>query len=594
METLSSTTICDQPSSEEMARFLKGLRRLVLDEAATVRQNIQKMWSKPIATRVSEGRAIEGVRIVDIESNGFIKLACDHNSSRFREGDILCLNRGNPLSEPNHMVVLEMDDENSLVISNQEMGFNWGDLEREPFDWVLDEGYLDLSHWILDALDEAGDTITGRMHILPLLMGRARPKMDPSRYERGLTMGEAFELNYGQTEALAQAYATDLTYLIQGPPGTGKTRLLAHLAHALVGDGERVLVTSFTHRSINNALNKLFELDPTVPAAKIGQQARTDDLLAPNYENFSASPMADMDNGYILGATPFATRTSRLSGVEFDTVIFDEASQITLPLAVMGMLVARKFIFIGDQKQLPPVLTTRLSGGALRESVFGSLVERGYDTMLTKTYRLSTELAEWSSLHFYNGQLTPVSWVADWRVEYPRPPTRLLNILDPDEPKVFWDLAHRNTTTRSHKEANAVVDLISTLLKCGFLAGEIAVVVPYRAQAREIRNLLRRVTPDADIYRHIVVDTVERMQGQERDLVILSLTTSNPAFAASLADFFFQPERINVAVTRPRKKLIIVGSRHVLNANPDDPALKETVDLLKDLLTGCTTYSFAY
>jgi DNA replication ATP-dependent helicase Dna2 len=593
METLSRPITSDQPSSEEMAWFLKGLRRLVLDEAASVRQNIHQEWTKPVATRVSEGRAIEGVWIVDVKPNGFIELACNRNSSRFREGDILCLNRGNPFAEPNSMVTLEMDDETSLVISNQELAFNWGALERQPIDWVLDEGYLDLSHWILDALDEAGDTFIGRTQILPLLMGYAWPKIDPKRYERGLEMGEAFDLNYAQTEALAQAYATDLTYLIQGPPGTGKTLLLAHLAQALVGDGERVLVTSFTHRAINNALNKLYEVNPTLPAAKIGQGSRADDLLVSNFEKFSASPMADLDTGYILGATPFATRTGRLSGVEFDTVIFDEASQITLPLAVMGMLVARKFIFIGDQKQLPPVLTTRLSGGAFRDSVFGSLVERGYDTMLTETYRLSTELAEWSSLHFYDSQLTPVSWVAAWRVDYPRPPSQLLDILNPDEPKVFWDLAHRNTTTRSHKEANAVADLIATLLQCGFPAGEVAVVVPYRAQAREIRNLLRRAIPDAALSRQIVVDTVERMQGQERDLEILSLTTSNPAFAANLAEFFFQPERLNVAVTRPRKKLIIVGSRHVLNADPTDPALKETVELLKDLLNSCTAFSFA-
>jgi DNA replication ATP-dependent helicase Dna2 len=594
METLSDKTVADQPSSEEMAKFLKNLRRLVLDEAATVRQNIHQVWSKPIATRVSEGRAIEGVRVVNVQPDGYIELACDRNSSRFREGDILCLNRGNPFAEPSTMVSLEVDDETTLVISNQELIFNWGHLEREPIDWVLDEGYLDLSHWVLDALDEAGDTIIGRTQILPLLMGYARPKMDPNLYERGLEMGDAFELNYGQTEALAQAYASDLTYLIQGPPGTGKTRLLAHLAQALVGDGQRVLVTSFTHRAINNALNTIVEVDSTVPAAKIGQQARADHLLAPNFEKFAESPMAGMDAGYVIGATPFATRTGRLSGVEFDTVIFDEASQISLPLAVMGMLVARKFIFIGDQKQLPPVLTTRLSGGAFRDSVFGSLVERGYDTMLTETYRLSSELARWSSRHFYNGQLTPVSRVAGWRVDYPRPPIQLPDILDPDEPKVFWDLGHRNTTTRSHREANAVVELIASLLKCGFPAGEIAVVVPYRAQAREIRNLLRRVAPESAVYRQIVVDTVERMQGQERDLVILSLTTSNPAFAAGLAEFFFQPERLNVAVTRPRKKLIIVGSRHVLNADPGDPALKETVGLLTELLNSCTTFRIAY
>jgi DNA replication ATP-dependent helicase Dna2 len=574
-----------------MSRFLRDLRRLVLDEAATVRHNIHKGWSLPLAARVAEGRAVDGVRIVRSQANGFLELACDRNASRFREGDILCLNRGDPFADSALMVTLEMDDETSLIVSSEEIGFNWGRPERDPAGWVLDEGYLDLSHWVLDALDQAGDTIIGRTQVLPLLMGYARPRPDPQRYERGLAMGEAFGLNYDQTEALAQAYATDLTYLIQGPPGTGKTRLLAHLAQALVGDGERVLVTAFTHRAINNALNKLHEIDPTVTAAKIGQQARADDLLTANYETFAAAPLAALDRGYVVGATPFATRTGRLSGVEFDTVIFDEASQITLPLAVMGMLVGRRFIFIGDQKQLPPVLTTRLSGGALGDSVFGSLVERGYDTMLTETYRLSNELVEWPSRHFYEGQLTSAPSAADRRVIYPRPPARWLDILDPDEPKIFWDLGHRNTTTRSHQEANAVADLVASLLACGFPAQEIAVVVPYRAQAREIRSLFRRLLPAGDVYRQVIVDTVERMQGQERDLVILSLTTSNPAFAAGLADFFFQPERLNVAVTRPRSKLIIVGSRHVLKATPDDPALQATVALLRDLLASCATVS---
>lgn len=119
-------------------------------------------------------------------------------------------------------------------------------------------------------------------------------------------------------------------------------------------------------------------------------------------------------------------------------------------------------------------------------------------------------------------------------------------------------------------------------------------VAPYRAQGREIRNLLRRVVPDAAVRRQIVTDTVERMQSQERDLVILSLTTSHPAFAANLAEFFFQPERLNVAITRPRAKLVVVGSSHLLAAAPDNLAYQVHVEQLRDLIRSCAYRSLPY
>lgn len=110
---------------------------------------------------------------------------------------------------------------------------------------------------ILGALQEAGASAAGRERILPLLMGHYQPATDAARYEQGLTIGEWAGLNWSQTEALAQAYATDLAHLIQGPPGTGKTRVLTHLGEALAEKGERVLVTALTHRDIHNALNKV-------------------------------------------------------------------------------------------------------------------------------------------------------------------------------------------------------------------------------------------------------------------------------------------------------------------------------------------------
>jgi len=578
-----------------MVAFLDGLRDLVLTETTAQRQQIHARWEKPLRERVADGYAIDNVRLETIRKDGLILLSCARNNSRFRPGDILKLTHDNPFL-PDGVSLNLVEDEGTRLLVSCDLPIDWDSLFEDKKAWTLDIDFIDLSGYILSALAEAGDSLRGRERILPLLMGAIQPTIDPSLYDQGLTMGEALDLNWSQSESLAHAYATDLAYLVQGPPGTGKTRVLATLARALAHDGERVLICSFTHRAINNALNGLVKQDPDIPVAKIGQAIQATDLLASNYETFHASPLADISGGYVVGATPFATRTKRLGHVEFDTVIFDEASQITLPLAVMGMLAGEKVIFFGDQKQLPPVLTTRLTGGALRDSVFGYLADHNFDTMLTETYRLNAELTSWPSRHFYNGLLTAVSIAANRLIEYPLPPSRLNAILDPDAPKLFWDLAHHNNTVYSQKEATAVVDLITTLLACGFPASEIGVIAPYRAQGRLIRNLLREAVPEtasstplsAGVRRRIVIDTVERMQGQERDLIIISLTTSNPGFAAVVADFFFQPERLNVAITRPRKKLIIIGSRFVLDTKTADPALQETVSLLDSLLKSCT------
>jgi DNA replication ATP-dependent helicase Dna2 len=574
-------------AQREMANFLSSLRDLVLTETAAQRQQVYTQWEKPLDARVAEGFAIENVCLKEIRKDGLVELTCSRNISRFREGDILCLSRNNPFAHDNLMVNLVEDEETDLIISC-ESPVEWHKVFADQDGWTLDIGLIDLSSYILSALAEAGDSDVGRQQILPLLMGDLKPEIEPSYYERGLDIAETLELNWDQSEAMANAYATDLAFLVQGPPGTGKTRVLATLARALVSDGERVLICSFTHRAINNALNALYKQDPQIDAIKVGHPIQARDLLVKNFESFHASPLAAKKGGYVVGATPFATRTQRLSSVTFDTVIFDEASQITLPLAVMGMLSGQKYIFFGDDKQLPPVLTTRMTGGAFKDSVFGRLAGRNFEKMLTESYRLNEELTEWPSNQFYDGLLVSVPAAAQRRIELASLPDRLEDVLDPDEPKVFWDLAHHNNSVYSQREANAVVDLITTLLACDFPAEEIGVVTPYRAQGRLIRNLLRKFVPETAVRQKIVVDTVERMQGQERDLIIVSLTTSNPAFAAHVADFYFQPERLNVAITRPRKKLIIVGSRFILNTQPVDPELQKTVDLLASLLESCT------
>ena len=217
--------------------------------ATSWKNNGRCPWPK----RVRQGYAIEALSLRALKGNA-LKLDCQTNNSRFRDGDLLVLHRGNPLGQDSIQCILEYDDETSLdLLITDGKPFL---LKENPKSWIADESMLDLSNMFLDALDQVSDTLRGREFILPLISGDLVPQIDYTRYERAWEAAQAKGLNDTQCEALANAYATDLTYLIQGPPGTGKTFVLAHLARLLVADGFRVLVTALTHRAINNALNK--------------------------------------------------------------------------------------------------------------------------------------------------------------------------------------------------------------------------------------------------------------------------------------------------------------------------------------------------
>jgi len=563
--------------------FLQKLRKFVQMEADTQYRALEKQWSHSLQERAAKGWAIEGLRIEQMK-NGIIRLSCGTNDSRFREGDLVLLHRDNPHDSDALHCELQYDGETDLEVSL--IQGNEYFLTLQPDNWVMDQDWFDASPFYLDALNAVADSQLGRSRILPLLQGSLTPNIDYARYERAQTELKDTGLNDSQVESIALSYATDLLHLIQGPPGTGKTLMLAHLARLLVADGRRVFVTALTHRAIHNALNKIPEVDSAIPVCKIGEGRHIDDLEVPNYETFASSRFGDNSGGYVIGATPFALQSRRLSGVEFDVVLFDEASQITLPLAIMGMLAGSKYVFIGDENQLPPVTTFSVAE-ATQISIFNYLAGRGNETMLNVTYRLNDVLTAWPSRTFYRNELKSSEDSASRRLILSPEATRWDFVLDPESPAVFLDLCHQNTTVRSRMEADVVMELCLSLFMRDVSPEDIGVVVPYRAQSRLIRSLIRRNLLDSDLANRLVVDTVERMQGQEREVIIVSFATASARFAAQMADFLFQPQRLNVAVTRPRTKLILVGSHHMLDADQYDESQKETMDMLRDLIGSC-------
>ena len=211
------------------ADLLDRLRRFVQAEAETQYESLSRQWSRPIGERVANGWAIEGLNVIR-EEKGIIRLVCDTNDSRFREGDLLVLHqeRESPKSANALHVELQYDGETEIEVSL--IKGNPFFLAAEPHGWIADQDWFDASPFYLDALDTVADSMRGRSTILPLLGGSLVPKMDYARYERAAQAAYAAGLNESQVEAVAQSYAVDLLHLIQGPPGTGKTWVLAQLA----------------------------------------------------------------------------------------------------------------------------------------------------------------------------------------------------------------------------------------------------------------------------------------------------------------------------------------------------------------------------
>jgi DNA replication ATP-dependent helicase Dna2 len=540
---------------------LDELRAFVHRERDAARDYLLQAWSQPLADKLAKGLSQRFLRLEAGAEAGTIWAYPDHGESRFREGDLLCLHLGSPYdSMLARAVNFESEEEGHWVLRVRQAAPLVLEEARGSTSYA-DPDQFDLTKYYEDVLDDLAQSIPpSRAHrtLLPLLTGRISDDFDARDFEEAERAALAAGLNPGQAEAVGKALAAEQVVCIQGPPGTGKTRVLALAVKLLVERGERVLVTSHTHTAINNALNKIADLG--VPAAKIGRhtQAAGLDARVETAGSFAEWRTRPRQGGYVIGATPFATCTSRLDNCQFDTVIFDEASQVTVPLALMAMRRGQRFVFIGDQKQLPPVLLARSILDAPPGSIFSQFTSANADSvMLTDTYRMNRELASWPSMAFYAGKLRPAGPNRERKLEL-LPPAAAAPVLHESASLVFVPTRDRTARSRNAADAQLVASVCAAAIAGGLAPDEIGIVTPYRAHGRAVRTMLERELGWEDAKR-IVADTVERMQGQERELVVLSLATGDLGFLGAVAEFFFQPERLNVSVTRARTKLVIVG-----------------------------------
>lgn len=416
--------------------------------------------------------------------------------------------------------------------------------------------------------------------------------------------------------------------LIWGPPGTGKTYLLAWMliamAEAARQDGRpcRILVTAATHRAIVNVLARLAAEHQggadhvSLRAVKLrGSGSEADrDLAGTEVELVPDGRLAallagaeDTGEPLIVGTTVWSLwkqMRAASGGSEeeegdaapvrswFDVVVVDEASQMKVAEALIALSAMRRgarVVLCGDDRQLAPVVRGRYSdeAGSLFGSIFSHMAAHYPRLTLRESRRMNRALVEYPRQVFYPGL---VSRVPERRISCHAGPVgagdEMLRdlFMQPSDAVVFCTYRGVRATARNPFEAHLAARLAGlareTLLDprtgkryeaAEFVAEALAVLSPHRAQNSAIVAEMQRLgmPPEA----MPVVDTVERMQGNEREMILVSYAVADREYAESEAEFLLDPNRFNVAITRARAKLVVLISEDVLDALPADEAV---------------------
>ena len=416
--------------------------------------------------------------------------------------------------------------------------------------------------------------------------------------------------------------------LVLGPPGTGKSHLLSWLiagyrqARREAGLASRVFVTAFTRNAVGNVLDAVCDrLAAYAPAAPpplyIGTPppgGLSDAVEQLGRDEDGRTPAAIAGGDVVLGGTIWSLyrllRTQAFDASDgptaplFDLVCIDEASQMVLGhglLALAGLAPGGRVVVAGDDQQLPPIRAARtaaVGGRELGGSLYAFLKStNAAEFALDETFRLNAPLTAFPERKFYPGRYA--SATPDKRLRL-RPDWRegLANwekvALDPDLPIVLFVHDGPPAATSNPFEARHVARLAALLQERvvatdgapappeRFWSDVAAVVSPHRAQNAAIRTMIDDAGPGSAF-----VETVDRIQGKERDVVLLSYCVADPEFALAEAEFIFSTERLNVAITRARTKLIGFVSRRLLEAVPGDQDLLDKAELLREFVFSC-------
>ncbi|MCV9993108.1 TM0106 family RecB-like putative nuclease [Paeniglutamicibacter sp. ZC-3] len=366
----------------------------------------------------------------------------------------------------------------------------------------------------------------------------------------------------------------DHSYLaVQGPPGTGKTYVASHVIAALVKQGWKVGVVAQSHSVVDNVLTKAITSAGVHPE-QVAKKLKAGDKTEVPWSGTTDDAVEDLlnsDQGALIGGTAWTMTGKRVPEGSLDLLVIDEAGQYSLANTLAVSRAATRLLLLGDPQQLPQV-TQGSHPQPVDESALGWL-SAGHPTLpeelgyfLADSWRMHPELCAKVSALSYESKLHSASAAAQRSLS--QVPAGVSTVL----------VEHRGNTTQSVEEAHEVINQVRAHMGLSWIGGEaesprpllakdVLVVAAYNAQV----NLLRAEL-DAAGLEDVKVGTVDKFQGQEAPVVIVSMACSSADDAARGIDFLLNRNRINVAVSRGQWRAVIVRSPALTQFLPSTPA----------------------
>ncbi|XP_024527418.1 regulator of nonsense transcripts 1-like [Selaginella moellendorffii] len=486
--------------------------------------------------------------------------------------------------------------------------FSWNEAASAVKGLVMGAGQVEIrSETLFGTLTSSSNDISHDVHVangLPNRISGTRLGTFKGSYRKLL---KETGLNTSQKAAVEAALCRKVT-LWQGPPGTGKTKTLVQFVriHCRSGQG-KVLACADSNIAVDNLLEGL--LSEGLVAVRIGQPVKVkEELRAVTLEaRVSVHPLLKraieikqmaktrrqnknkdtpgslweeatelegracrevISRADVVAATCIGAGDPVLDGLRFTACVIDEATQATEPATLIPLLKsgADCFVLVGDPAQLPPTVVSKEAVECgLEVSLFEHLQACGLSPMLLDTqYRMHPVLARFSSRNFYEGKLfsqpLPAERMAPKGYDWPNveKPLAFVNCSNGKE------LMRHDSSWQNEVEALQVVKTVKDLVSGGDIEGGcagIGIIAPYSAQVKLLQDLFLTQSED---FSKLEIKSVDGFQGREKEVIVFCTVRSNDHGALG---FVANPRRMNVAITRARRGLVVVGNASTLESS---------------------------